>query len=105
MEESSVFDLEKALEKLKRTCKTLKLCFLIATAVLSVFWIAVVAMLLLNWLGGSANKADSVLYAVVFGAFVVLISWNLTEWEEETSHVQKLKRIVCNRLQLLLWRL
>lgn len=79
MEESSVFDLEKALEKLKQTCKTLKLCFLIATAVLSVFWIAVVAMLLLNWLGGSANKADSVLYAVVFGAFVVLISWNLTK--------------------------
>lgn len=79
VEESGEFGLAKALEKLKKTCKALKLGFLIATVVLSAFWVAVVAMLFVGWLSGGANKTDTVLYAVIFGAFITLVSWNLTK--------------------------
>ena len=68
-----------ALRKLKRTCKALKLCFLVATIVLSIFWIVVVATLLMGWLNGGAGAINAVLYAVLYGAFVVLILWNLTK--------------------------
>lgn len=79
VKESSDFGLIMALRKLKRTCKALKLCFLVATIVLSIFWIVVVATLLMGWLNGGAGAINAVLYAVLYGAFVVLILWNLTK--------------------------
>lgn len=72
-------DLLKALTKMRKTCKVIKYCFLAATVVFSVFWLSIVAMLVTDWIGRGMDVAGTVIYAVTFGAFVILTLWNLTK--------------------------
>lgn len=56
-----------------------------ATALFAAFWAAIVASLLFSSLGTGIDIGGALLYAIVFGAFVVLILWNLTKLFDEVD--------------------
>lgn len=56
-----------------------------ATALFAAFWAAIVASLLFSSLGTGIDIGGALLYAIVFGAFVVLMLWNLTKLFDEVD--------------------
>ena len=51
----------------------------------ALIWVIVVATLLVGWLKSGQEMAGAVLYSVAYGAFVVLVLWNLTRLFNEVD--------------------
>lgn len=77
--------LRVALKRMRKACRIIKYCFMAATAMSALIWIVVVATLLMNWLKSGQEMAGPVLYSVAYGAFVVLILWNLAKLFNEVD--------------------
>ena len=58
---------------------------MVATIMSALIWVIVVATLLVGWLKSGQEMAGAVLYSVAYGAFVVLVLWNLTRLFNEVD--------------------
>lgn len=85
MRDKEARNLLDTLQKMKRVCGAIRKCFFVATIVSIIVWITVVAALLFGWLKSGQNMSNQVIYAVVFGALIVFVLWNLTKMFEEVD--------------------
>ena len=77
--------LHVALKRMRKICRIIKCCFMVATIMSALIWVIVVATLLVGWLKSGQEMAGAVLYSVAYGAFVVLVLWNLTRLFNEVD--------------------
>lgn len=77
--------LHVALKRMRKICRIIKCCFMVATIMSALIWGIVVATLLVGWLKSGQEMAGAVLYSVAYGAFVVLVLWNLTRLFNEVD--------------------
>ncbi len=70
-------DLSSALQRMRKICKAIKTLFLLAAVFFSGVWAIFIVSILIDWLRTGQDAASLLLYAIVYGVFVILILWNL----------------------------
>ena len=78
-------DLGYALNKMQKTCRLIRVCFLGATVIFSVLWIVFVASALIAWLFFNQGVTSELIYVGTGGLFIVLILWNLMRLFDEVN--------------------
>ncbi|MEC4271965.1 DUF2975 domain-containing protein [Adlercreutzia sp. R25] len=69
-------DIEQSLQRMKKTCKVIRCCFLIATIIYAILWVSIIVLAALE-ASGKGFVSHEAVYAFVGGLFTALILWNL----------------------------
>lgn len=77
MEESEEKHLKNALAKMRKTCRMIRNCFLGAEIVFLVLWVMLIISSVSNQLSAGGIAAGSLVYMIAYGAFAILLLWNL----------------------------
>lgn len=78
MEGSEEKHLLKALGRMRKACRIIRNCFLGAEAIFLIFWIMLIASSVSNQLSVGGIAMGSLAYMIAYGAFAVLLLWNLS---------------------------